>query len=425
MYQRPKGTRDILPDDAKIWQIMESAVKQTAKEYNVDEIRTPIFEDVSLFLRSVGESSDIVNKEMYVFKDKGNRTMALRPEGTAGVVRACIENGLFNSALPLKLFYIGNNYRYENPQAGRYREFTQFGVEYFGCDSPMADAELILLLRDILTKLNITNYQIHINSIGCPDCRKVYNEQIRQFASNNIDKLCDDCKHRANTNPLRMLDCKDTNCQQILSHMPKLKDIMCEDCKTHFQSVLSILDDFGVQYIINPNLVRGLDYYSRTVFEFVADIDGKPLAFGGGGRYDYLVQEMGANPVPACGFAIGMDRLKLLIQHTDAPRDLVYIANAGSVTVTETLKLAKVMREAGIKVETNMNNRSFKAQMKYVDKIDARFLVVVGDDELTNNVFTVKNLATGEDCVVPAQNLIQYLSLSDEELKKIIKYDEF
>ena len=425
MYKRPKGTRDILPQDAQIWQLMENAVKQTAREYNISEIRTPIFEDVSLFLRSVGESSDIVNKEMYVFKDKGDRTMALRPEGTAGVVRACIENGLFNSPLPLKLWYLGNNYRYENPQSGRYREFTQFGVEYFGNDSPLMDAELILLIRDILTKLGVDNYQIQINSIGCRECRQVYNSQIREFAQNNLDKLCDDCKHRASINPLRMLDCKNENCQKVLQDLPKLKDTMCDDCRQHFEALTSILDEFKVPYIVNPNLVRGLDYYSRTVFEFVAEIDGKTLTFAGGGRYDYLVEEMDSSPMPACGFAIGLDRLKYLVQNNNAQSQLVYIANAGNVRVFECFKLANVLRSAGLNIEVNLNHRSFKAQMKYVDKINARYLVVVGDDELANNVFTVKNLYTGEDCVVPAQNLIEYLSLTDEELKKVRKFAEF
>ena len=425
MYNKPKGTRDILPQDSIVWQLMENAVKQTAKEYNISEIRTPIFEDISLFLRSVGESSDIVNKEMYIFKDKGDRTMALRPEGTAGVVRACIENGLFNTPLPLKLWYLGNNYRYENPQAGRYREFTQFGVEYFGNDSPLMDAELILLVRDILSKLGVSNYQIQINSIGCRDCRQVYNKQIREFAQNNLDKLCDDCKHRASTNPLRMLDCKNAECQKILQDLPKLNETICDDCKEHFQVLTQILDEFKVPYTINPNLVRGLDYYSRTVFEFVAEIDGKPLTFAGGGRYDYLVEQMGGNSMPACGFAIGLDRLKYLVQNNNTQSDLIYIANAGSVNVFESFKLAKILRSAGLNVEINLNNRSFKAQMKYVDKINARYLVVIGDDELNNNVFTVKNLYTGEDCVVPAQNLIEYLSLTDEELKKVKKYAEF
>ncbi|MBR7090873.1 MAG: histidine--tRNA ligase, partial [Clostridia bacterium] len=408
-----------------IWQLMENAVKQTAKEYNITEIRTPIFEDISLFLRSVGESSDIVNKEMYVFKDKGDRTMALRPEGTAGVVRACIENGLFNSPLPLKLWYLGNNYRYENPQAGRYREFTQFGVEYFGNDSPLIDAELILLFRDILTKLGVTNYQIQLNSIGCRECRQDYNKQIREFAQNNLDKLCNDCRHRASTNPLRMLDCKNEDCQKLLQNAPKLMDTMCPDCKEHFATLTSILDDFKVPYTVNTNLVRGLDYYSRTVFEFVAEIDGKPLTFGGGGRYDYLVEEMGGKSMPGCGFAIGLDRLKYLVQSNNKQTDLVYIANAGSVNVYECFKLANVLRSAGIHTEVNLNNRSFKAQMKYVDKVNARYLVVIGDDELTNGVFTVKNLNTGQDCVVPAQNLIEYLSLSDQELKKVTKYADF
>ncbi len=426
MYQKPKGTRDILPKDIAKWQFIEKIIRDTVREFNIKEIRTPIFEDSSLFLRSVGETSDIVTKEMYIFDDRGGRQLALRPEGTAGVVRACVENGLFSNALPLKVWYMGNNFRYENPQAGRYREFTQFGIEYFGTSDPSADCETILVFKSVLDKLRITNYSLQINNIGCPECRKEYNQALRLFANQHENELCEDCKRRSKVNPLRMLDCKKASCQEILKRAPRLEDYLCDSCKSHFNRVISLLKSNGINFDINTQLVRGLDYYTKTVFEFVADIDGKSMAFGGGGRYDNLVGEIGNANIPACGFGMGLDRLVYLVDDALlAKNDLIYIANLGAVGMDKVLPLAQVLRSAGLSVETNISGRTFKSQMKYADKIGARFIVIIGDDEISNGVFTVRNLNTGQECTVDGLNLVKYLKLTDEELKNIIKYADF
>lgn len=422
MEQKPKGTRDILPSNSKKWQFMEDTARKLAKCYNIKEIRTPTFESESLYNRSVGETSDIVTKEMYVFKDKGNRTLALRPEGTAGVVRAFLENGLFNEPQPTKVYYLANNFRYENTQAGRYREFSQFGVECFGSSHPMVDVELITLADDYLKSLGIENAELQINNIGCPQCRAEYNKALREFANKNKAKLCEDCCKRMETNPLRMLDCKNEECQKVFNKAPLLKDFLCNDCKQHFETVLSALQQEGIDFVENDKLVRGLDYYTRTVFEFVATIEGKPITICGGGRYDGLVKEIGGIDVPACGFGCGLDRIVFLIDETKILKDdLVYIANTPDVSLNQAYQVADILRNAGIMTEINLNNRSFKAQMKYADKIGANKVVILGQNEIQSGDFVVKNLRLGSECTVNAQNLIKYLKLDSEDIKKITK----
>ncbi len=422
MEQKPKGTRDILPNVIRKWHFMEEMARKLAKQYNIDEIRTPTFENETLYNRSVGESSDIVTKEMYTFKDKGGRSLALRPEGTAGVVRAFLENGLFNNAQPTKVFYIANNFRYENTQAGRFREFSQFGVEYFGSQEPIVDAEQIIMASKYLAMLGINNVELQINSIGCPKCRANFNSALREFAHAHKDELCQDCNKRMETNPLRMLDCKNEKCQMVLRQAPKLSDYLCDECKQHFKSVLSILDSRKIKYSINTNLVRGLDYYTKTVFEFVAMLEDKPITVCGGGRYDKLVAEIGGNDVPACGFACGLDRLVYLIDDKMiAPKDFVYIANTPDVSITEVLAVAEVLRSADIAVETNLTNRSFKAQMKYADKICANKVVILGQKEIDSGEFVVKNLRLGSECTMKASDLVKYIKLDSESIKKITK----
>ena len=422
MEQKPKGTRDILPQNIKKWQFMEDMARKFAAVYNIKEIRTPTFENETLYNRSVGETSDIVTKEMYVFKDKGNRSLALRPEGTAGVVRAFLENGMYNDAQPTKLYYIANNFRYENTQAGRYREFSQFGVEYFGSSEPIVDVEVITLANDYIRSLGIDDYELQINNIGCPKCRAEFNKALRDFAHKNANKLCDDCQKRMDTNPLRMLDCKNADCQAVFAQAPTLSAYLCDECKKHYSVVLDMLDQQGIDFVQNDKLVRGLDYYTKTVFEFVAKIDNKPTTICGGGRYDGLVKEIGDVDMPACGFGCGLDRIVYLVDQTKLSNDdLVYIANTPDVTLDQAYQVADILRNAGIMTEINLNNRSFKAQMKYADKIGANKVVILGQKEVQTNEFVVKNLRLGSECTVAAQNLIKYLKLDSEYIKKITK----
>ena len=422
MEQKPKGTRDILPKDSFKWQFMEEEARKIAKLYNVSEIRTPTFESESLFNRSVGETSDIVTKEMYTFKDKGGRDMALRPEGTAGVVRAFIENGMFNDAQPTKVCYFANMFRYENVQKGRFREFTQFGVECFGSKEPTVDAELIVFANDYLKQLGVNDYIFHINNIGCSSCRPKYNEALKEFAHKHQDKLCEDCKKRMATNPLRMLDCKNEACQKVFADAPQMSEFLCDECKEHFSAVLKLLDEQKVKYVLDAKLVRGLDYYTKTVFEIVSLVEGKELSIGGGGRYDTLLKQIGNVDMPAAGFGFGLDRVVLLLDESKIqPKDLIYVANAPDVSFSEVLSVAQILRSAGLQVETNLSNRSFKAQMKYADKLGATKVVILGKKEIETGQFVVKNLLLGSECAMDAKNLINYLKLNVSDIKKITK----
>ena len=414
MYQKPKGTRDILPGTSEKWQKMESVARDFARRFGYKEIRTPTFEETSLFLRSVGESSDIVSKEMYTFKDKADRSLTLRPEGTAGVVRAFVENGLTNLGLPQKLFYIGNNFRYENPQAGRYREHTQFGAESFGVDTPIGELEAINLAVTYLKELGIKGAVLHINSIGCPTCRKTFNDALRKFGAENEKSFCEDCQRRMKTNPMRMLDCKNTNCQELLKKAPKLKDYLCEDCKTHFNIVQTLLKGSVINFVVDENLVRGFDYYTKTVFEFVCEnIDGKgtKLSIGGGGRYDNLVEEFGGPKTSCVGFGLGLDRVIMLLGEQKEELPSVYVLNVGCISPEMTYSIVQELRKNGIKTVMNDNNKSFKAQFKFAEKIDATYVLIVGDEELKSGVFTLKNQKTNQE---------QKLNLADV-LKQIKK----
>ena len=398
-YQKPKGTRDILPTETTVWQFMEETGRKIASLYNYREIRTPTFEDVSLYKRSVGDTSDIVSKEMYEFKDKGDRNLALRPEGTAGVVRAVVENGLLNAALPQKFYYFSNCFRYENTQKGRYREFNQFGLECFGADAPQADAELIILIDKYLRALGITDCTLLLNSIGCPECRAEYNKALRAFAEQYLDELCTDCKRRAVENPLRMLDCKVEKCQQVLHSAPSILDYLCPECLEHFTELQKLLKNAVVKFSINDRLVRGLDYYTKTVFEFEhSGFDGKKLTVAAGGRYDNLVSEIGGKPCAALGVGIGLDRVVHLVDRDlIEPSELYYIANTDNIDIEKIMPLAEKMRNQGKNVEINLANRSFKAQMKYANAINARYLIVVGQKELDDpQSIEIKDLLTGE-----------------------------
>lgn len=396
--QAPRGTQDVLPQDSYRWQYIERTALSVAEDFGFREIRTPVFEHTNLFLRSVGETSDVVQKEMYTFEDKGGRSITLRPEGTAGAARATLEHGLLNGALPVKVSYITSCYRYEKSQKGRYREFHQFGVECFGAAAPQADAEVISLAMQVTKTLGLKGLALHINSIGCPTCRARYSQALREYFGAHREELCETCLGRLERNPMRILDCKSPLCHKIAADAPLMLDYLCEDCRAHFETVKQCLDAAQVPYEIDPHIVRGLDYYTRTVFELVAE---NGLVVAGGGRYDGLVQELGGAPQPGLGFAIGLERLLMVMEEQQCPFpeppvcDL-YLVSMGAAAAQRCFVLASRLREGGVAVECDIVGRSLKAQMKYADKLGARYTIVVGDTELETGVAQLKNMATGQ-----------------------------
>ncbi len=400
MINIPKGTKDVLPSDSYKWHYIEKTVKSVAESFCVKEIRTPTFEHTELFLRGVGDTTDIVNKEMYTFNDKGDRSITLKPEGTAGVARAYIENSLYALPQPTKMYYITPVFRYERPQNGRLREHHQFGIEYFGSDSPLADIEVMLIAKSIFDKLGVKNIELNINSIGCPECRKQYNNALKAFLQNNFDKLCTTCRDRFDKNPLRILDCKDDNCKMLLKDAPKVLDYLCEDCKNHHKAVCEGLDDLGIKYVVNPQIVRGLDYYTRTVFEFISNNIGAQGTVCGGGRYNNLVEQVGGSPCPAVGFGMGIERLMIMLANLELnlgyekPID-VYIAPLSDDARKVAFRFANYLRGQGLSIEFDLMNRSTKAQMKYANKIGAKYVAIIGEDELKEESFTLKNMETG------------------------------
>lgn len=413
MINIPKGTKDVLPQDSYKWQFIEKTARETAKLFDVKEIRTPTFEHTEVFLRGVGETTDIVNKEMYTFNDKGGRSITLKPEGTAGVARAFTENGMQSSALPAKLFYITQCFRYERPQAGRLREFHQFGVEMLGSDKPDTDAEAIVLAKTFLDKLGVKNLTLYINSIGCKDCRAKYHEALKAYLKDNYDELCGLCKDRFEKNPLRILDCKNPECKKITANAPKITDYLCDDCKAHFGKVQKLLSLAGVDFAIDPNIVRGLDYYTKTVFEFVSENIGAQGTVCGGGRYDKLVSEFGGGEVPGIGFAVGIERILLLLENIGVkiPRDdtvRLYIAPMGEEAEEKAFVLTDKLRKAGVITETDHMGRGIKAQFKYADKIGAEYVGVIGSDELLRGEIKLKKMSDGTEISVAFDNLAEY-----------------
>ena len=400
-----KGTADVLPSDSYKWQFVERKFLDTAQKYGFGEIRVPTFEDKRLFIRSVGDTTDVVQKEMYTFTDQGGRELALRPEGTAGVNRAVIENGLINGALPVKLSYAISCFRAEKPQAGRMREFHQLGMELFGASSPSADAEVIAFVDEFFRLLGIRNISLEINSIGCKECRKNDHAALKSYFEARKDRLCDTCLERLDKNPLRILDCKNPDCKEVAKDAPVVLDYLCDDCKAHFEGLKKRLDALGVPYTVNPRIVRGLDYYVRTVFEFVSSDLGAQSTVCGGGRYDGLIKSLGGPDQPGIGYAMGVERLLMVMKAqgieipAPAPCDL-YIGSIGEEASVEALRLCGILRGEGFSAECDIVGRSVKAQMKYADKIGARFSMVLGDNELAEKKATVKNMATGENAEV-------------------------
>ena len=399
MIQKPKGTKDLLPSESYKWQKVESKVKKVLESYNFKEIRVPVFEHTELFQRGVGETTDVVQKEMYTFNDKGGRSITLRPEGTAGVVRAFLENGIGSLPSPVKLWYNMGMYRYENVQKGRLREFHQIGAELIGSKSYLADVDTILMANNIFEELNIPNIKLTINSIGCPKCRSEYQKILREFIGKNLDKYCDTCKTRFEKNPMRILDCKEKGCKELNIGAPMMIDYLCDECKDHFENVKSMLNVAGLKFEIDPGIVRGLDYYTKTVFEFIDEKSG--LTVLGGGRYDGLVEEFGGQSTPAVGFATGVERLMEIYNEynkdiEDKKPDL-YILSLGELENKKALELSLNLRKAGYIVEKDIFERSIKSQMKYADKIGAKNLLVIGENELNSNIAKIKNMKSGEE----------------------------
>lgn len=420
MINIPKGTKDVLPNQSYKWQYIEQTAREVARVFNMREVRTPVFEHTELFLRGVGGTTDVVNKEMYTFEDKGGRSVTLKPEGTAGAVRMFIENGLASTPLPLKTYYITPCFRYERPQAGRLREFHQFGVEVFGTDNAGADAEIIFAAFTFLNKLGIKNVELQINSIGCPKCRGEYDKALKNYFAPHLDGMCLTCRTRFENNPLRILDCKEENCKKICANAPKIVDYLCEDCKTHFENVKSLLSAQNVKYTVNPDIVRGLDYYTKTVFEFVSTQIGAQGTVCAGGRYDNLVSELGGPSVPAIGFAAGIERLMLLMENTGVafPQEQkirIYIAGIDDKSRKKAFEIASGLRSFGISAEVDLSGRSVKSQMKYADKLGAEYVAVIGESEFESGGADIKKMADGSTEAVKFENFYTYLQRNVKE----------
>ena len=419
-----KGTKDVLPNESYKNQYIEATCLGVAENFGYKEMRTPVFEHTELFQRGVGDTTDVVQKEMYTFDDKGGRSITLRPEGTAGAARAFLENGLSNEALPQKICYLISCYRYEKPQAGRLREFHQFGIECFGATSPLADAEMISLAKQIFDELGVKDLHLELNSIGCPECRAEYHKALKEYFSQYKDKLCDTCNDRLERNPMRILDCKSPVCSEIAKGAPVVLDYLCDECREHFQKVKSYLDAANIEYIVNPQIVRGLDYYTKTVFEFVSDAIGSQGTVCGGGRYDGLLEELGGQHTPSLGFAMGLERLQLVMEaqgcnFPEPSRPDLFIVAMGEKATLKAVEIAKDMRDEGFSVVYDLNGRSLRAQMKYADKLGAKFNVVIGDNEVDNKVVSLKDMATGESSEINLDTFVNgFYSVSMESQLK-------
>lgn len=400
MIQKMRGTLDIMPEETPIFSYIEKVARTVCERYGYKEIRTPTFEATELFARGVGSTSDVVQKEMYTFEDREGRSLTLRPEGTAGVARAMIEHGRCGGVLPEKLFYFINCFRYEAPQAGRSREFFQFGTEMFGAAGPHADATVIALAHDVIKELGI-EAELHINSIGCPNCRPAHRDALKAYFADYEDKLCDTCKGRLKTNPMRVLDCKSPICGEIANGAPRTLDYLCDECDEHFKTLTADLDAMGIKYKINPRLVRGLDYYTKTVFEFICPGIGAQSTVCGGGRYDGLISELGGPQLPAAGFAMGITRLVLALEQCGAKlpeneRPVLYIAPLGADAAKHAVTLTHGLRKLGVFAECDIMGRSLKSQMKYADKLGAKNTLIIGSGELESGKANLRNMENGE-----------------------------
>lgn len=411
--QAPKGTKDILPENIYKWQYVENLFRKLCSVYGCTEIRTPMFENTELFKRGVGETTDVVQKEMYTFEDKGGRSITLKPEGTSPAVRAFIENGLFNDAQPTKLYYFTPCFRYEKMQKGRYREHHQFGIEVCGSKEASIDAEVISLVMRVYKELGIEGVQLKINSMGCPNCRKKYNKALKEFLADKHEQLCETCKSRFEKNPLRILDCKVNSCKVIVKGAPIISDYICEECATHFESLKKYLNVTDIDFEVDPLIVRGLDYYTKTVFEV---LDKNGLALCGGGRYDNLIKEIGGPDVPAMGFGMGIERLLMSLEENGIeipmePYMELYVGSMHEESKYEAIKIVKNLREKGIKCECNHIERSVKAQMKYANKIGSYFTIILGEDEIQSRTAKIKRMSDGEQFEINLDELEEIVNI--------------
>lgn len=411
----PKGTKDMLPENAYKWQYVENLFRKLCSVYGCREIRTPMFEHTELFKRGVGETTDVVQKEMYTFEDKGGRSITLKPEGTAPAVRAFIENSLYNEVQPTKLYYFTPCFRYEKMQKGRFRQHHQFGVEVYGSKEASIDAEVISLVMRVYKELGIQGVQLKINSMGCPHCRKKYNEALKEFLGSKHDELCETCKSRFDKNPLRILDCKVNSCKEIVKDAPIISDYICEECGTHFESLKKYLQVMDIDFAVDPRIVRGLDYYSKTVFEV---LDKSGIALCGGGRYDYLIKEIGGPDLPSMGFGMGIERLLMSLEENgiEIPKEKymeLYVGSMDEEAKYEAIKIVNTLREKGIKCECNHMERSVKAQMKYANKIESYFTIILGGNEIESRTCKIKRMSDGEQFEINLDNL--------EEIVDVIK----
>ena len=415
LTKKVKGTEDVLPCDSYKWQFVEDVMRKEAECFGFKEIRTPVFEHTVLFNRSVGETTDVVQKEMYTFDTKGGESITLRPEGTAGAARAYLEHALYNNGLPVKAYYLLSCYRYEKAQAGRQREFHQFGMETYGAADAKADAEMICAASSLFERLGIQNISLEINSIGCKTCRKDYTDALKNYFKSRESELCSTCLSRLERNPMRILDCKNESCKNVAKNAPTVLEYICGDCSKHFERVKTFLDAADLEYTVNPTIVRGLDYYTRTVFEFVTDCIGAQSTVCGGGRYDGLIEELGGQPTPSLGFAMGIERLLLVMeaQNIEIPKPSgcdLYIAALGDDAEVKAFGLVKELREASLVAECDIVGRGLRAQMKYADKIGAKFSMVIGDDDISANAAKVKNMSSGEQFEVPLDDNAEFLN---------------
>lgn len=415
LTKAPRGTKDITPKDVYKWNYIENKFKEMCALFGYEEMRTPVFEHTELFKRSVGDTTDIVQKEMYSFQDKGQREITLKPEGTAGAVRAFIENKLYADTQPTKLFYITPCFRYERPQAGRQRQFHQFGIEALGSDSPSIDAEVIALAVQFFNEVGLKELAVSINSVGCPTCRAEYNAKLKEYLDSKVDVLCETCLERKDKNPMRVIDCKNPNCQENLKDVPLMADFLCGDCKNHFEKLQQYLKEMDINFVVDKTIVRGLDYYKKTAFEIISNDIGSQSTVCGGGRYDGLVEQLGGpKGVSGIGFALGAERLLLTLENNNIeienPKATdIFIVTIGEEANTKSFKLLNELRTNHISADKDHLDRSVKAQFKYSDKINAKFTVVIGDDELENDSATLKNMKTSEQTTVKLSELVEEL----------------
>jgi len=414
LTKAPRGTRDILPAEAERWSFVEKEAAEACRLFGYAEIRTPVFEHTELFMRGVGEATDIVAKEMYTFQDRGGRSVTLRPEGTAPVVRAFLEHGLAAEAQPLKMYYIGPMFRYDRPQAGRYRQFHQFGVEVFGAGDPTVDAEVMLLALAFFRRLGLSGFSLHINSVGCPACREAARDKLRERLAGSLGELCPDCVERYGKNPLRILDCKVEKCRELTEGAPGMSENLCGGCAEHFREVQDALLALDEQFVVDNRLVRGLDYYTRTAFEIVMPGLGAQSALCGGGRYDHLLKAIGGPDLPGIGFAVGMERTLLAMEAAGvappaAAKPDVFVATAGSVPGREALKMVMELRRFGIAADKDYLDRGLKAQVRLADRKGVKLLVILGDEELAAGQAVVRDMQNGSQETVPVAALPERL----------------